>query len=122
MIAKRLDNNTSFWLLEVANAEHNHKPTLIVTYPVHSKITLNKRSKIDISHTLTVQSTFLQILSSFCLLDPITEIDNNYKNIQPVNFLFKKQNIHNVKAQIRWNTLKLLIFIQVLLHELDQEN
>ena len=101
LIAKYFNSNTGLWLLKVTNVEHNHKPTLASAHPVHRKIALNEGTRADISHALTVQSISLQILSSFCLPNPTTRIDNNYENLRFVSFLFKRRDIHNVKAQIR---------------------
>ena len=80
LIAKRFDSNTDPWLLKIANAEHNHKPTLAGAHSVHRKVTLNERARANISHALTIQSTTSQILSSFCLSDSTTGMDDNYKN------------------------------------------
>ena len=54
LIAKRFDSNTGPWLLEVANAEHNHKPTLVSAHPVYRKIALNEGTRADISYALTI--------------------------------------------------------------------
>lgn len=91
-------------------------------HPVYRKITLDKRARADIFHISTIQSTFLQILSNFRLFDSTTGIDNNYKNPSPVNPLFKKQDIYNIKTQICQNILRLLTSIQALLRKLNKGN
>lgn len=120
LIAKRLDDNTGPWLLEVANPEHNHESTLAGAHPVHRKNALNEGYKAEISRALTVQTSSSQILSNLRLPDPVTGVTDDYEDPQPINPLFKRRDIYNIKAQMRREALGPLTPIQALLQEFDK--
>ena len=61
--------------LKIKNSRHNHDATLAETHPVHRKNAMNEKIRTEIFRQLIVQQTFFQILSSFCVLDSMIEIN-----------------------------------------------
>jgi hypothetical protein len=68
--------------------------------------------KNDISRQLTVKTASFRILSTL-RLDEFANVDNS---------MIKSRDIYNLRAQLRRDDLRSLIFIQILMRELNEND
>lgn len=119
VIGKRLDNNTGPWQLDVVNGAHNHEFSLAGAHSVLRRIAMTDEIKSEIARALIIQTASAKIISGLRIADPTTGMNDNFEDSQPINLMFKKRDILNLKAQMRRDELGPLTPIQALIKELD---
>jgi hypothetical protein len=112
VVTRELDNDA--WFLKIVNERHNYSAIFVDVYSAHRKLAMNDEVKSEIFKTLIVQIKSSQIVSALRVFDSMINVNiENLKNSRIVNFLFKSRDIYNVKTQLRRETLKYLISVQV---------
>ena len=89
---------------------------------MHRKTVLTFFIQNEIHRQLTMQIASAKVLSSLRLANSIIDHIDNFEDLQSINSLLKFRDIYNFKTQKRRKVLKLLIFIQILIRELKENN
>lgn len=96
------NHDSDFGFLKIVDKNHNHFETLTETHFAFKKIAMTKNIKSEIFRFLQIQISFVRILFNLRIFDSMIELSlADFKNLEMINFMFKIQDIYNMKTQLR---------------------
>ncbi len=99
-------------MYEIKNSKHNHAFNVAESHSVLRRMIMIDEIKNDVSRQLIVKTISFRVLSTL-RLDEFANFDNS---------MIKSRDIYNLRAQLRRDDLKSLIFIQTLMRELNEND
>ncbi len=146
IVVKLADENADSWIYEMKNSKHNHAFIIVDNHSALRRLTMTREIRNEIFKQMIVQITFHEILFSLRLShaanphssdaansdsansDPSNSDSANFDlmNFDLMNFdlnlMIRSRDIYNMKAQLRRDELDFMTSIQVLMHQLTDDD